>query len=67
MEDMLIENYEQTEDHLSLSHQFDSEVKVNYNMASLMKSEFIYDVDPELVDPDFSDAQFLQRQRIRAE
>ena len=33
-----------------------SEVQVNYDLKSLMKSEFVYDVDPELVDPELSHA-----------
>lgn len=42
-------------------------MKVNYDLKSLMKSEFVYDVDPELVDSDLSNTQFLRQQRKRAE
>jgi len=34
-------------------------VKINYNLKSLMKSEFVYDVDPLLTDPEISDPAFL--------
>ena len=44
-----------------------SEVKVNYDLKSLMKSEFVYDVDPDLVDSELSNTQFLREQRKRAE
>jgi len=32
-----------------------------------MKSEFVYDIDPDAVNPDISDANFLSLQRKRAE
>ena len=67
LDDMLLKNYEESNDHLSLSHQLETEVKVGYNLPSLMKSEFLNDVDPELIDSDISDQQFLVQQRIRAE
>lgn len=67
IEDMLIENYRENEDFISLSHQLKSEVKIEYDLKSLMKSEKISDVDPELVNDDISDALFLTNQRRRAE
>lgn len=67
IEDMLIENYRENEDFISLSHQLKSEVKIDYDLKSLMKSEKISDVDPELVDDEISDALFLNNQRKRAE
>ena len=36
-------------------------------MSSLMKSEFVYDIDPDLVSEDVSDNQYLIKQRKRAE
>jgi hypothetical protein len=57
--DMLLENQLENEDNLSLSHQLKTEVKINYDLKSLMKSEFVYDVDPELNDSDISDKIFL--------
>ena len=42
-------------------------MKIKYDLKSLMKSEYVYDIDPECVDPDISDAVFLRQQRKRAE
>jgi len=67
VDDMLLENHIENEDIISLSHQVESEVKVEYNLKSLMKSEFVYDVDPDLVNADISDQAFLSLQRKRAE
>ena len=64
---MMLENEIENEDLQSLSHQLQSKVKVNYDLKSLMKSEFVYDVDPELVDSELSNTQFLRQQRKRAE
>jgi len=57
---MMLENQIENEDLQSLSHQLQSKVKVNYDLKSLMKSEFVYDVDPELVDSELSNMQFLR-------
>ena len=65
--DMLLENQIENEDTISLSHQIESEVKIEYNMKSLMRSEFVHDVDPDLVNADVSDSAFLALQRRRAE
>ena len=67
MDDMLLENWVENEDFTSLSHQLPSEVKVDYNMSSLMKSEFVYDIDPDLVDEELNDKMYLFKQRKRAE
>ena len=67
MDDMLLENWAENEDFLSLSHQLSSEVQIEYNLKSLMKSDYIYDVDPELINSEISDAVFLAQQRKRAE
>lgn len=67
MDDMLVENWAENEDFTSLSHQLPSEVKINYNMSSLMKSEYVHDVDPDLVDEDMADNRYLFKQRKRAE
>lgn len=65
--DMLLENRLENEDTIGLSHQVESEVKIEYHLKSLMRSEFIHDVDPDLVNEDISDAAFLALQRKRAE
>ena len=42
-------------------------MKVEYDLKSLMKSEKINDVDPDLVNDEISDSLFLHNQRKRAE
>ena len=44
-----------------MSHQMRSEVKIEYDLNSLMKSEFVYDIDPEVVDPEVTDALYLRQ------
>lgn len=65
--DMLLENKVENDDPTALSHQIDSEIKVTYNLRSLMKSEMVYDIDPELNADDISDQAFLATYRKRAE
>jgi hypothetical protein len=36
-------------------------------MKTLVKSEFIYDVEPELLEESLSDEKYLELSRIRAE
>ena len=67
LDDMLLENQESNEDTFNLSSHLESEINIEYNLQSLMKSDQVYDVDPELIDPDMSDTAFLQKQRLRAE
>lgn len=64
---MLIENEFENEDVNSLSHALRTNVKVNYDVKSLMTSESIYDVDPDLENLGLSDSEFLEKQRVRAE
>ena len=64
---MLMQNRNENEDFLSIGHHLNSEVKITYNLNSLIKSEFVYDVDPELINPEITDAAFLFNQRRRAE
>jgi hypothetical protein len=52
---MLLQNRDENEDTTSLSHQLETEVKVNYHLNSLMKSEFLNDIDPDLDNQDISD------------
>jgi len=42
-------------------------VNVKYDMKTLVKSEFVYDVDPELVDGSMSNDEYLAAYRRRAE
>lgn len=54
-----MQNYYENEDFTSLSHHINSEVEITYNLQSLMKSDQVYDVDPEVIDPEINDAKFL--------
>lgn len=67
IEDMLLQNQRENEDILSLSHQFSSEVEVNYDLKTLMRSETISDIDPEVEAAEITDEMFLFNQRKRAE
>lgn len=67
VEDMLLQNQRENEDITSISHQFPTEVKVNYDMATLMRSETISDIDPEVDAAEVTDEMFLLSQRRRAE
>lgn len=51
----LLENELKNEDLLNLSSSLKQKVKISYDMKSLMKSEFIYDIEPELVDKELTD------------
>jgi len=42
-------------------------VKVEYDLTSLIKSKSIYEIDPDLVDRAISDERFLNISRVRAE
>lgn len=63
----MLENWVENEDIVSLSHQLKSEVKIEYNLKSLMKSDQVHDVDPDLFNTEVSDPVFLETQRRRAE
>ena len=42
-------------------------IKVNYDLKSLLKSEYIYEFDPEAEDIKITDEEFLLIKRRRAE
>jgi len=67
MDDMLLENWRENVDFSSLSHQLPTEVKIDYNLSSLMKSEYVYDVDPDLIDESITPNNYLKIQKRRAE
>lgn len=50
IDDVLLDIERTNEDLFDLSSSLKQRVKINYDMKSLVKSEFIYDVDPELAD-----------------
>jgi hypothetical protein len=59
IDDMLIENELENEDLMSLSHALRANVKISYDLKSLLKSDNIYDVEPELIDGSLTDEQYL--------
>ena len=67
IDDMLLQNRLENEDTLGLSASLESEVKINYNLKSLMKSEFVNDIDPDVIDPSLNDREYLILARKRAE
>lgn len=67
IDDMLLENREENEDSISLMNQFDTTIDINYNIGSLIKSQHVYDVDPDIDNADLTDEAFLNLQRRRAE
>jgi hypothetical protein len=67
IERMLLENEIENEDLHSLSHALRTNVKIDYDLKSLIKSEFLYDIEPELIDETISKEQYLDISRRRAE
>lgn len=55
------------EDLLDISSSLKSHVNVKYDLKSLLKSEFVYDIDPELTDVTLSHDEYLDAFRRRAE
>jgi hypothetical protein len=54
-------------DLLDLSSSMPSRVNVTYDLKSLIKSEFIYDLDPDLQNNGITADEFLEIHRRRAE
>jgi hypothetical protein len=67
VENMLLENEIENEDLTSVSHALRTNIKVNYDLKTLMKSEFIYDAEPDLNDSSVTNEQFMDVYRRRAE
>lgn len=55
IEEMLIQNDRENEDNFNLSKAQTNHVNVEYDMKSLVKSEFVQDVDPDLADQSMTD------------
>ena len=55
------------EDLMDLSSALPSHVNVTYDMKSLIKSEFIYDVDPDIENEGLSAQEFMDLHRRRSE
>lgn len=47
---MLLENELENEDLTSLSHSLESNVNIKYDLKTLIKTEYLYDIEPELAD-----------------
>ena len=67
LEETLMHAEMRDNDLLDMSSQLKSRVNVKVNLGTLMKSEFIYDVDPELEDASLSPEDYLELFRKRAE
>ena len=67
VDDMLLENREENDDGISLMNQFDTTIDINYDIGSLIKSQHVYDVDPDIENADLTDEAFMNLQRRRAE
>ena len=59
IDNMLLENEMENEDMLSLSHSLRVNVKISYDLKSLLKSDNIYDVEPDLIDVSLTNEQYL--------
>ena len=57
----------QNDDLLNVSSPLKTSVKINYDMKSLIKSEFVFDKDPDLINAGLSDEEYLSLSRRRAE
>lgn len=55
------------EDLINISSPLEQNIRVNYDMKTLVKSEQIFDIDPDLVDQGISDVEYLRLARRRAE
>ena len=63
-----MEEENQNHDLLQLSNAgVQTDLSVNYDIRTLIKSEQVYDVEPELVDKTVSDEDYLENYRRRAE
>jgi hypothetical protein len=50
-----------------LSPTLKSRMNIKYDVKSLVKSEYVYDVDPDLIDRELTDDEYLHLYRRRAE
>lgn len=63
-----MEEDNQNHDLLQLSNAgVQTHVSVNYDIRTLIKSEQVYDVDPELINQTVTDEEYLESYRRRAE
>ncbi len=67
MDKILLDIEIKNEDLMDLSSSMPSNVNVTYDMKSLIKSEFVYDVDPDLENSGLTGEEFLELTRRRSE
>jgi hypothetical protein len=68
IDSLLMEEDNQNHDLLQLSNAgVQTHLSVSYDIRTLLKSEQVYDVEPELVDKSVTDEEYLQMYRRRAE
>ena len=67
MDKILLDIEIKNEDLMDLSSSMPSNVNVTYDMKSLIKSEFVYDVDPDLENSSLTGEEFLELTRRRSE
>ena len=68
IDSLLMEEDNKNNDLLQLSNAgVQTHLSVNYDLRTLIKSEQVYDVEPELVDKTVTDEEYLESYRRRAE
>ncbi|CDW84758.1 UNKNOWN [Stylonychia lemnae] len=67
IDNVLLQDYLSSDDFLNISTVNKTDYTINYDMKSLVKSEFIYDVEPELLDSGLTDQEYLDLSRARSE
>ena len=67
VEDLLLQEEYRNEDLMDVSSSLRSHIDVKYDLKTLVKSEFVYDMEPELEDPTLTSEQYLEQYRRRAE
>lgn len=64
---MLMQEDMVNNDLIDLSSPLKNKVEVKYDLKTLVKSEFVYDIDPEVTDEQLSHGEYLDIHRRRAE
>jgi hypothetical protein len=64
---MLLSRSFENEDYFSLGHSIPKHTKIDVDVKSLLKTEFLNEKDPLLDDKSVSDQEFLHKHRLLAE
>jgi hypothetical protein len=64
---MLLSRSFENEDYFSLGHAIPKHTKIDVDVKSLLKTEFLFEKDPLLDDKSVSDQEFLYKHRLIAE